>query len=451
MKNENEPSVIFGKNILFTRIFLTFGIATRLWNLIICFLALIIIVLAGVLMDLTKPVVVAKDALGNSELEVFINNSAQVDSYITKHADKGQRKGVFSTLWFFAERKFQGAVSSVFKQDVLGVLNSIREFLKALVWAVKHHVIYSILFFAICLCMISIAGGAVCRTAALQFAQGQKPGMTEATRYSLKKFRSYFSSPLTPVCFIIACALLIFILGVLVTIPFGIGEVIMIIFVPLTFVFGIVITILLIGAIAGFNLMFPAIAYEGTDSFGAMNNSFCYIYKKPWRMAFYTTIATVYGAICYAFVRFFVFLLLWITHQSMQFGSKLVSSISNLFNKESDVLSKFSAIWPEPSFQNLFGVAMAEPVGSMQIFTFYVMHVIIWIFVLLLASFIMSFYFSANSIIYALMRNQVDNTPMNDIYAPQDIEEADGITSESIKVDSDKEVEVTKEESEADA
>jgi hypothetical protein len=451
MKNENESSVIFGKNILFTRIFLTFGIATRLWNLIICFLALIIIVVAGVLMDLTKPVVVAKDPRGNSELEVFLNNSAQVDSYITKHADEGQRKGVFSTLWFFAERKFQGAVRSVFKQDVLGVLNNIREFLKAFVWAVKHHIIYSIMFFAICLCMISIAGGAVCRTAALQFAQGQKPGMTEATRYSLKKFRSYFSAPLTPICFIIACALLIFILGILATIPFGIGEVIMIIFVPLTFVFGIVITILLIGAIAGFNLMFPAIAYEGTDSFGAMNNSFCYIYKKPWRMAFYTAIAAVYGAICYAFVRFFVFLLLWITHQSMQFGSKLVSSISSLFNKESDVLSKFGAIWPEPSFQNLFGVAIAEPVGGMQIFTFYVMHVIIWIFVLLLASFIMSFYFSANSIIYALMRNQVDNTPMNDIYTPQDIEEADGITSESTQVDSDEKAGTAKEESEAGA
>jgi hypothetical protein len=197
--------------------------------------------------------------------------------------------------------------------------------------------------------------------------------------------------------------------------------------------------------------MFPAIAYEGTDSFGAMNNSFCYIYKKPWRMAFYTAIAAVYGAICYAFVRFFVFLLLWITHQSMQFGSKLVSSISSLFNKESDVLSKFGAIWPEPSFQNLFGVAIAEPVGGMQIFTFYVMHVIIWIFVLLLASFIMSFYFSANSIIYALMRNQVDNTPMNDIYIPQDIEEADGIISESTQVDSDEKAGTAKEESEADA
>ncbi|MHC4264802.1 MAG: hypothetical protein ACYSUK_02590 [Planctomycetota bacterium] len=424
MKNEEESPVIFGQPILFTNIFKTFGIATRLWNIIICFMALIIISLAGIVMDLTKPVIVAKDVRGNSELEVFLNNSALLDSYIADHAQDSQRKGVFSTLWFSAERKFQGAVKSVFEQDVSGVLKHIEEFFKALVWAVKHHFIYSIIFLAISLSMISIAGGAICRTAALQFAQGQKPGMTEAVRYSLKKFKNYFTAPLTPICFIIGCGFFIFILGLLATIPFGIGEIIMIFFILLALISGIIIAVLLIGTVAGFNLMFPAIAYEGTDSFGAMNHSFCYIYKKPWRMTFYTAIASVYGAICYTFVRFFVFLLLWVTHQSLQLGSKLVSVVSNLFGNDSIALSKFTAIWPEPTFQNLFGVAIAEPIGWSQISAAFFVNIIIWIFVLLLAAFIISFYFSANTIIYALMRKKVDNTPMNDVYTTQELEEA---------------------------
>jgi flagellar basal body-associated protein FliL len=34
----------------------------------------------------------------------------------------------------------------------------------------------------------------------------------------------------------------------------------------------------------------------------------------------------------------------------------------------------------------------------------------------LVASFIISFYFSSNTVIYALMRNQVDETPLEEVY-----------------------------------
>ncbi|MHC4758111.1 MAG: hypothetical protein ACYTE8_05615 [Planctomycetota bacterium] len=426
MNSEKESPIILGRPVLFTQIFRTFGIATRMWNLLICFLALIVICLAGFLLDLTKPVVVAKGIHGNSELEVYLNNPDHVDSYLKEHKDDGQRKGVFTILWHFGEQKFQKSVKSVvFDQDVSGVVKHISDFFKALIWSIKHHFVYSVIFFAISLGMISIAGGAVCRTAALQFAQGQKPGMTEALRYSLKKFTSYFSAPLTPICFIIICGFFIFIVGLLETIPWGIGEIIMVIFMLLALISGVFISVLLIGAVAGFNLMFPSIAYEGTDSFGAMNHSFCYIYKKPWRMSFYTTIAAVYGAIGYAFVRFFVFILLWSTHQSLQLGSRFVASIGKLFGNDSAALSKFTAIWPEPAFMNLFGTAVSEPSGWSQIFAFYMVHLMIWLFIIFLAAFIMSFYFSANSIIYALIRNRVDNTPTSDIYTRQELEESE--------------------------
>jgi uncharacterized membrane protein YgaE (UPF0421/DUF939 family) len=40
----------------------------------------------------------------------------------------------------------------------------------------------------------------------------------------------------------------------------------------------------------------------------------------------------------------------------------------------------------------------------------------------LVVSFIISFYFSSNTIIYALIRNKVDNTPLEEIYTePQEI------------------------------
>ncbi len=169
----------------------------------------------------------------------------------------------------------------------------------------------------------------------------------------------------------------------------------------LALITGALIAVVLIGAVAGFNLMFPAVAYDGSDCFDAISRSFSYVYAKPWRMGFYTAIAVVYGAICYIFVRFFAFLLLRVTYWFLQVG----------------VLgdnSKLTAIWQKPSFGSLHG-SLALPGGTESVAAFLV-YLCLLAIVGLVVSFIISFYFSANTIIYSLMRNRVDNTALEDIY-----------------------------------
>jgi hypothetical protein len=51
----------------------------------------------------------------------------------------------------------------------------------------------------------------------------------------------------------------------------------------------------------------------------------------------------------------------------------------------------------------------------------------------LLVSFVISFYFSANTIIYALMRNKVDNTALDDIYTLASDTESEPFAAESEK------------------
>src|SRR6185503_11482657 len=62
---------------------------------------------------------------------------------------------------------------------------------------------------------------------------------------------------------------------------------------------GFVMTLVLLGTFGGFNLMYPTIAVEGSDSFDAISRSFSYVYARPWRMVFYTVVAVVYGALTY--------------------------------------------------------------------------------------------------------------------------------------------------------
>ncbi len=377
MVNEKESSTIFD-NLLFLKIFRTFRIAIQPSKLIIAFLAISVICLAGWIMDL-------------------ISTAALSSSYDS---------GVFSRLWYIANESFHGALTSLFECNILGVFTRFADYFSAVGSIYKDHYIYCTIFYVIKLAVISICGGAICRIAALQFARGEKPGLTEALRFSTKKFMSFFTAPLAPIGIIIFISLFIYLLGLIGNIP-RVGELIMGIFIFLALVAGALISVILIGTIAGFNLMFPAVACDGSDCFDAISRSFSYVYAKPWLMGFYTTIAAVYGAICYVFIRFFVFLMLLSTYRLLQFG---ILGDNN----------KLTAIWAKPSFGNLFDLSSFTSTNWAQSIAVFLINLCLLAIIGLIVSFIMSFYFSANTIIYTLLRNRVDNTALDDIYTPTD-------------------------------
>ena len=414
MGSEKEASQIMG-NLLFTKIFQTFRISIQHNSLIIAFLGLTIIALAGKVMDISNTVVVANN--GNTELQIYLASPEQLSQFIQTNKEAGERQGVFSTLWQFATGKFHDTLNSMFAFNFTAVAAHLAEYSKAVTWAIRHHTVYYIIFIVIKLAVISIAGGAICRSAALQFARGEKPGLTESVRFSSKKFKNFFAAPLVPVAIIIVLGLLIFLLGLIGNIP-AIGELIVAIFLPVVLIIGTFITIIAIGAVAGFNLMFPAVAYDGSDSFDAISRSYSYVYARPWRMGFYTAIAAAYGAICYLFVRFFVFLLTWFSHSFLRLGIWV--------NGDGDI-NKLDAIWPEPSFTDL-GLSNSACNWSQSVSAFLI-YLILLAIVGLLVSFVISFYFSANTIIYAALRNKVDNTALEDIYINTDDVKAESDTT----------------------
>jgi hypothetical protein len=404
---EEKDSSNVCKNILFLKIFQTFRMAIQPSKLIIAFLAVATICLAGWIMDFSNTVVAEKSSQGKvirTELEVYMTmtNPKQLEAYITRYGKTGVGTGVFSTLWRFGSKKYHNALDRLFAFDLPDVVANIRDCLKALTWAVRRHSLYCIIFFLIQLVVISIAGGAICRISALQFAQDEKPGLTEALRFSINKFTSLVTSPLIALFIIIIIGLFIFILGLIGNIPRA-GELIMAIFMLLALIAGAFIAVASIGTVAGFSLMFPAVAYDGSDCFDAISRSFSYVYAKPWRMGFYTLIAAVYGSLCYIFVRFFAFLLLWCTHLFLQLG---------LNDK------KFAGIWPAPTFTNLVDLPDLAAANWSVTIAAVIIYILLLAVVALLVSFIISFYFSANTIIYSLLRKKVDNTALEDVYSP---------------------------------
>jgi len=413
MDGEKQSPQVF-ENLLFPKVFKTFRIAIQPNQLIIAFLAVAVICLVGWLMDFSKTVV--SRAGGETELQIYITNTGQLQQFIEENKKfKGERKGVFSTLWHFKAARFHGAIKSLIVLNFQGVKANITGYFRAVKWALRYHLLYSIIFVIMKLAVLSIAGGAICRSAALQFAQGEKPGIGKTLHFSIKKFTSFFTAPLTPIAIIIFISVFIYLLGLIGNIPV-VGELIMGVCMTLALIAGALIAVVLIGAAAGFNLMFPAVAYDGSDCFDAISRSFNYIYSKPWRMGFYTAIAAVYGSICYIFVRFFVFLLLIVPYGVLRIG---------IFND-----SKLAKIWAKPEFFNLLGSNADVTANWAQSLAAFLVYLALLAVLGLLVSFVISFYFSANTIIYSLMRNRVDNTALEEIYTQTEESQNEPVVTE---------------------
>lgn len=426
MSGEEQSYQIF-KNLLFPKIFQTFRTAIQPTKLIIALTAVAVICVVGWLMDFSKTVAATPGTEGEiTELQIYMTQPDEVQSYIEAHKGNIERRGVFSTLWDFSTVRFKDAINSLFAFNLPAVATNIAECFKAVGWALRYHYIYSIIFFVVALAVVSVAGGAICRIAALQFAKGEKPGLTEALRFGTKKFVSFFTAPIAPIGIIIVIGLFIFLLGLIGNIP-RLGELIMGILMPLAMLAGALIAVVLIGTVAGFNLMFPAIAYDGSDCFDAISRSFSYVYSKPWQLGFYTAIAAVYGAICYTFVRFFAFLLLCASRWFLQLGVWVDSS-----SKE---VNKLAAVWPKPTFIDLYNSSGLTTANWSESFAAFLVYLVSLLVIGLVVSFIISFYFSANTIIYSLMRKQVDNTALDDIYTPPADETKSELTAIESKPD----------------
>ncbi|MBN1795947.1 MAG: hypothetical protein JW804_04680 [Sedimentisphaerales bacterium] len=422
MAENQKGTQLFG-NFLFPKIFQTFRIAVSLSSLFIAFAAILIISLCGKLMDLGGSVVVAEDGRTN-ELHIYMQNPSEVSNFIKVNSDSGKRAGVYTTIWRQAAYQFEKAVNNVLTPNFKAAADNVAAYFRAIAWAFKYHFFYSLIFAAVKLVIICIAGGAICRIAALKFTKGEKPGITNALRYSLSKFVSFLAAPLAPIAITAVLSACIIVLGLLGNIPYA-GEIIVALGSILALLVGVLIAIVIIGTVSGFGLMFPALAYDGLDCFDSISRSFNYIFSRPWRMGFYTGVATVYGAICYLFVRFFAFLVLLATRFSLGLG---------LFEKAD---AKLEAIWPMPTFTNLMATAFESTSGT-EFFAAWIIHTFILIILGLIVAFILSFYFSANSIIYALMRKKVDNAPLDEICeGPEPARPVSAISEQAEEIEQD--------------
>lgn len=397
---------------------LSFKLAVGPNKLLLAYSAVVVTCLLGFLMDqIGKRVVVCSENLpqygltaGQTELDLFIQHPEQTASFIEQYEDEATRQGVFSTLWNFMASRFHYATTQLLNlshanifENVAFVLGNIWQCFRAAAWAFRFHPFYSAIYFAVSFFVFTFIGGAICRCAALEFAQEERPGIFEAFQYAVENYRSFLSAPLIPVGMVGIFSLVVMLIGLGAAIP-GVGDLLLSLLFGFLLFFGLIIVLLGIGVAAGGLLLYPSIAYEGTNGLDSIGRSFSYVLNRPVRMFYYVFMSSAFGTFFYLILRLMIFIVLRFTYGLLEMGMAMAHHGD-----------KIGRVWVRPEFLNILNKA-SDAANWSETAASYVIYLFLLIIVGFLLAYIISYVLSAATVIYALMRKKVDHVDYEQVY-----------------------------------
>jgi len=262
----------------------------------------------------------------------------------------------------------------------------------------------------------AVFGGAITRMAAVQIARNEKVGMGDAIRFSVAKLISYFSAPLFPGLGVAIITLIMMLVGGIILLVPWLGDFLAAILYPLPLLGGLIIVAILLGYV-GWPLQYATISTEGSDSFDALSRSYAYIYQRPWHYVFYWLVALLYGAIVTFFVvfmtSFFVYMSKWALSMIPWLGWR-GEPVAALM-----IYAPISYGWRDL----LAGPTPPTDLSWAQYGAAGIMAFWLHLLFLMMLGFAYSFFWSASTMIYFLLRKKVDDTEMDEVYLEEEQEE----------------------------
>jgi hypothetical protein len=164
----------------------------------------------------------------------------------------------------------------------------------------------------------AVVGGAIARIAALKYTRDEAPTFTAALRHAVTKLPSYGFGPLIALAGAAVFGVQLLVLGLIMNVSFL--AVLAAAIWPFVLVLGLLMAILLLGALVGWPLMWATVAVEGTDAFDALSRSYAYTYQRPWRLLWYVTFSVFLAAVSMFVVKAFAISAVGLGHWSISWG-----------------------------------------------------------------------------------------------------------------------------------
>jgi hypothetical protein len=251
----------------------------------------------------------------------------------------------------------------------------------------------------------AVCGGAVTRTVAVDLACGERVSWGKLAAFVATRFRAYFAAPLIPLLVVAAVTAGSALFGLLLRADWSI--VVAGLLWPCLLLAWAAMTLLLVGLVFGWPLMFPTISVEGMDSFDALSRSNNYTFHRPLHYLFYALVASLFGLLGWWLVSnlaaTIIYLPFWAT--SWGSGDPRIAAIMQQA-RAIDAGATGLAQAPELSGAGKLGAG------------------IIWFWVLCVKlvalGFLQSYFWTASTAIYYLLRRDVDATEMDEVYLEDD-------------------------------
>jgi hypothetical protein len=244
-------------------------------------------------------------------------------------------------------------------------------------------------------------GGMITRRAVVQLATDAAPGLQLTAVFAANRWLWYFLAPLYPLLGIVLLAIPIALMGLLLRISTGFGIAVAGIAWLLVAVAGIGAMWLFGGLIFGWPLMWPAISAERDgDPMDAFSRSYSYIYSKPLHYFFYVVIAATFGALCWAVVWAAAVIVQEFGFWALSWGGG-GAAVETIREQALDIaVGEFN--WRNAGALWKFGTTLIGLVLAL-------IHAVA-------GGFRFTYFFTAASAIYVLLRQDVDEKEMDEVF-----------------------------------
>ena len=290
-------------------------------------------------------------------------------------------------------------------------LNALVSSMKSVEWG--EYIVLIVLVLGLMI-IWSVFAGSITRLTALELSRKEKAGLKDSISFVMRKFWSYFWSPLTPilgVLFFIACNVAGGLLG---KIEYA-GEIAVAVGFPLAILSGFLIIFLGIIGVIGFILMFPAISSEGSDAFDAISRAYSYVLSRPLHFLSLFITIIVCGTILSFIAGYGACLIMQTSYFTVGLG------MGGKLNEIRAFIAGLSGSGNTITSLNPMSMRIAA-----LLFMLYIVLIKI-----IVGSIIVAFTGSASTIAYLIMRKYVDGTEMDDIFIEPDEEEEDVAAEET--------------------
>lgn len=283
--------------------------------------------------------------------------------------------------------------------------------------------------------------GIITRIAAVQITGKDRIGLSQAVQFVTKRYLSYLLAPIVPLGMMGFVTIVLAILGIPALLPIF-GDLLYVILVPLGLLGGFFMAALLVGLL-GYPLMYTTLSVEGSDTFDALSRAYNYVMQAPWQYLWYSLVAIVYGAAVTLVVVFIgslsVYLGKWAISQT-PFNESTNQRPDYLFIHAPESLGwKQLLLHGTPLEKKVEKTAAgyelvdknkADATRYRETLAWYnyagAAVTTFWLVLLfmLMIGFSYSFFWTAMTVIYLLMRRNVDEVELDEIYLEDDEPEA---------------------------